>query len=230
MKKSFFNIALSTLAMTSCGNVFTHQTEVVTEKVQTEIVADTTIQLTKPDKTLNASLMQALTDRQSRREFSEKQLSLEDLSSLLWAANGINREDGRRTAPSAVNAQDIDIYVCLAAGTYLYDAKLNQLKLVTSEDLRPAVAGHQAISAPVFLLLVADLSRYPEGIASRRLHAESLACMDAGYVSGNIGLYCSAAHLATVPRAMMDKETLTKALNLKETQIALLNNPIGYIK
>ncbi len=233
MKKSIMKTAASTLcavAMTACAQVPSNQTEATDEKARTEIPADSIIKLTEPDKTLDVSLMQALSDRKSQREFAEKQLSLEELSSLLWAANGVNREDGRRTAPSAVNSQDIDIYVCMASGAYLYDAKQSQLERITTEDLRPAVCGQQQLVAPMFLVMVADLSRYPEGIASQRQVVEGLAKMDAGYVSGNIGLYCAAAQFATVPRASMDKEALTKALNLKDSQILILNNPVGYMK
>ena len=233
MKKKIINMAaigLFAFAMTGCGNSASNQPETMKEKVRTEIPADSIIQLMEPDKTFDVSLMQALSDRMSRREFSNKQISLEELSSLLWAANGINREDGRRTAPSAVNSQDIDIYVCMASGAYLYDAKESQLKLITTEDLRLAVAAQQQVEAPLFLVMVADVSRYPEGLASQREVVENLACMDAGYVSGNIGLFCSAAQLATVPRASMDKEALTKALNLTDTQILVLNNPVGYMK
>ena len=233
MRKNIINMAaigIFTLALTACGNATNNQPEAKAEKAATEIPADSIIKLLEPDKALDVSLMQALSDRASQREFADKQLSLEDLSSLLWAANGVNREDGKRTAPSAVNAQDIDIYVCMASGAYLYDAKQSQLSLITTEDLRPAVCGKQQMGAPTFLVMVADLSRYPEGLASQRPVVESFAAMDAGYVSQNICLYCAAAKLATVPRASMDKETLTKSLNLKVTQIPLLNNPVGYLK
>ena len=233
MRKNIINMAaigVFALALTACGNAASNQPEAKAEKAATEIPADSIIKLLEPDKTLDVSLMQALSDRASQREFSNKQLSLEELSSLLWAANGVNREDGKRTAPSAVNAQDIDIYVCMASGAYLYDAKQSQLIRITTEDLRTAVCGKQPMEAPVFLVMVADISRYPEGLASQRQLVESFACMDAGYVSGNIGLYCAAAKLATVPRASMDKEALTKALNLKDTQILILNNPVGYMK
>ncbi|MBE6248058.1 MAG: SagB/ThcOx family dehydrogenase [Prevotella sp.] len=223
-------IGFYTLALTACGNAASNQPEAKADKAATEIPADSIIKLLEPDKTLDASLMQALTDRASQREFADKQLSLEDLSSLLWAANGVNREDGKRTAPSAVNAQDVDIYVSMASGAYLYDAKQSQLTRITTEDLRSAVCGKQPMEAPVFLVMVADISRYPEGLASQRPLVESFAAMDAGYVSQNICLYCSAAKLATVPRASMDKEALTKSLNLKDTQIPLLNNPVGYMK
>ena len=233
MRKNIINMAaigIVALALTACGNAASNQPEEKAEKAVTDIPADSIIKLLEPDKTLDVSLMQALSDRASQREFADKQLSLEDLSSLLWAAYGVNREDGKRTAPSAVNAQDIDIYVCMASGTYFYDAKQSQLTRITTEDLRPAVCGKQPMEAPVFLVMIADISRYPEGLASQRQLVESFACMDAGYVSGNIGLYCAAAKLATVPRASMDKEALTKALNLKDTQILILNNPVGYMK
>ena len=233
MRKNIINMAaigIFTLALTACGNAASNQLEAKAEKTVTEIPADSIIKLMEPDKTLDVSLMLALTDRASQREFADMQLSLEDLSSLLWAANGVNREDGKRTAPSAVNAQDIDIYVCMANGTYLYDAKESRLSRITTEDLRPAVCGKQQMEAPVFLVMIADISRYPEGLASQRQLVESFACMDAGYVSGYIGLYCAAAKLATVPRASMDKEALTKALNLKDSQILILNNPVGYMK
>ena len=233
MRKYIINtaaIGIFTLALTACGNAASNQPGAKAEKAVTEIPADSIIKLLEPDKTLDTSLMQSLSDRASQREFADKQLSLEDLSSLLWAANGVNRDDGKRTAPSAVNAQDIDIYVCMASGAYLYDAKEGQLSRITTEDLRPAVCGKQPMEAPVFLVMVADISRYPEGLALQRPVVESFAAMDAGYVSGNIGLYCAAAKLATVPRASMDKEALAKALNLKDTQIPLLNNPVGYMK
>lgn len=231
MRKNIINMVASGLcaiAMTSCGNAANNQHEATPEKTRTEISSDSIITLTEPDKTLDVSLMQALSDRRSQREFSDKQLSLEELSTLLWAANGINREDGKRTAPSAVNSQDIDIYVCMANGAYLYNAKQNKLTRVTTEDLRPAVCGQQPMEAPVFLVLIADLSRYPEGLAEKKDAVMGLANMDAGYVSQNICLYCAAANLATVPRASMDKEALGKALNLKNTQIPVLNNPVGY--
>lgn len=231
MKKKgllFAATGLVALAATACKQHVSQQAADADEKAATEIPADSIIALLQPDKTLDVSLMQALSDRQSVREFADRQLSLEELSSLLWAANGINREDGRRTAPSAVNAQDIDIFVCMASGAYLYDAKQNQLARVTTQDLRQAVAAQQPVMAPVFLVLVADLSRYPEGLAAQRELVTLFAAEDAGYVSANIGLYCAAAGLATVPRASMDKDALAAALQLTDSQVLLLNNPVGY--
>lgn len=231
MKQTIFNIlatSLCAMAFPICATAANNQP--ASEKTATEIPADSIINLKEPDKSLSTTLMQALSDRRSEREFSNKPISLETLSSLLWAANGINRDDGRRTAPSAVNSQDIDIYVCLATGAYLYDAKQNRLVRICTDDLRQSIAGRQPMAAPVFLVMVGDVSRYPQGLAAQRQLVESFACMDAGYVSGNIGLYCAAARLATVPRASMDKAALTKALKLTDNQILILNNPVGYAR
>ncbi len=183
------------------------------------------ISLPQPSKSLETTVIEALQNRRSERVFAEKQMSDQDLASLLWAANGINREDGRRTAPSAINAQDIDIYVVRADGSYLWDAKENTLKRVSDEDLRPLVAKGQdfVLQAPVSLVLVSDKSRFGNRPAT-------FAQADAGYVSQNICLYCSAAGWACCPRASMDTEGLKKALQLSESQEPMLNNTVGYRK
>ncbi|OCR34691.1 dehydrogenase [Bacteroides fragilis] len=124
--------------------------------------AERTIQLPKPDMNRAGLLMKALSERHSTREYASKALSNTDLSDLLWAANGINRSsEGKRTAPSAMNRQDIDIYVVLPQGTYLYDAKGHKLNLISEGDHRSAVAGGQTFvnNAPVSLVLVSDLSK-----------------------------------------------------------------------
>ena len=221
--------ALCAMTFTACANAKDSK-ETKAEKTVTEIPDGSVITLKEADMALPATLMQALGNRKSEREFADRQLSLEDLSSLLWAANGVNRENGKRTAPSAVNAQDIDLYVCMANGAYLYDAKQNLLRRITAEDIRPAVAGNQQVAAPAFLVMVADLSRFPERLSSDRSKSEPLANMDAGYVSQNICLYCAAANLVTVPRATMDKAALKQALKLADSQLPILNNPVGYPK
>ena len=186
------------------------------------------ITLPSPNKNHGVDIMQALADRQSIRECSDKPLSTADLSDLLWAANGINRPDGKRTAPSAMNCQDIDIYAVMENGAYCYDAKANKLTLVASGDHRAAVAGRQTgvASFPVMLVLVSDLSKFKHKDDRTQL----IAAMDAGYVSQNICLFCAAAGLATVPRATMDVTELRKVLQLTDEQMPLLNNPVGYRK
>ena len=192
--------------------------------------ADKVIRLPKPNLNRNSEVMEAFANRHSTREYAAKALTLNDLSDLLWAANGINRpEEGTRTAPSAMNKQDVDVYVVLPEGTYLYDAKAHQLNLVAEGDHRGAVAGGQAFvkSAPVSLLLVSDLSRLGD---AKNTHTQLMGAVDAGIVSQNISIFCSAAKLATVPRASMDTAKLKSVLKLTDTQLPLMNHPVGYHK
>ena len=185
------------------------------------------IQSKAPEKKAGLSVMETLANRHSTREFSNKKLTLQELSNLLWAANGINRpEKGMRTAPSAMNAQEVDVYVCMEEGAFLYDAKSNQLQPVIQEDLRGLVGGKQAfvINAPVVLLMVSDLSKLPGGNSEQ---TKLMAAIDAGIVSQNISIACSGLGLITVPRASMDKEALAQKLKLKSTQLLLMNNPVG---
>jgi SagB-type dehydrogenase family enzyme len=191
------------------------------------------VALKKPDMTRKATLMEALSKRMSTREFGVKKLSEQDLSDLLWAGNGINRADkGGRTAPSARNVQDIDIYVVMPEGAYLYDAKKNELSPVAAGDHRSIIAPspQQAFvaAAPVNLLLVSDYGRFQGG--ANDAGTAAMAAVDAGTVSQNISLFCAAAGLVTVPRAMIDTEKTAAALKLKGTQKIILNHPVGYPK
>ena len=197
--------------------------------------ADKVIKLPKPNLNRTGAVMKALSERHSTREYASKALSLADLSDLLWAANGINRkESGMRTAPSALNKQDVDVYVVLPEGSYLYDAKNHQLTLIAAGDYRGAVAGGQAFvkTAPVSLVLISDLSRFGDAKSPRsKFGGEVLMpALDAGIVSQNISIFCSAANLATVPRASMDNEQLKKVLKLKDSQMPMMNHPVGYFK
>lgn len=190
-----------------------------------------TIALNQPDLSKGLTVMKALSVRASATHFDAKDLSLQDLSDLLWAANGVNRpESGKRTAPSAVNAQDIDVYVVMKTGTYFYDAKRQSLNLVTEGDLRKLAAGRQEnfAGAALFCLLVADISRYT-AIKDDSMKL-TLAAEDAGMVSQNISVFCASAGLSTRPRATMDVEQLKKALGLKDSQYLMLNHPVSYPK
>ncbi|MDR1593324.1 MAG: SagB/ThcOx family dehydrogenase [Prevotellaceae bacterium] len=187
------------------------------------------IKLNAPNKDRGSSIMKALSDRHSEREFSKEKLSLQDLSDLLWAANGINRPDGRRTAATARNNQDIDLYAIMEEGAYFYDANAHELKPIAEGDHRPLIADRQVSvsDAPVSLLIVSDLSRFI-GIDSEG--QKRCGALDAGIVSQNIMLFASGCGLVTVPRASMKIDELKKILNLSETQVPMLNNPVGYSK
>jgi SagB-type dehydrogenase family enzyme len=186
-----------------------------------------TIRLNTPNKSRGSAFMKALSDRHSEREFDTKDLSLQDLSDLLWAANGVNRSDGRRTAPSAMNRQEIDVYVVRPDGAYRYDAAQHLLTPLTKGDHRQAVADGQdfAATAPLCIVLVAQLEKLGDPANEQ---TRLIAAMDAGIVCQNINLFCAAADLSTVPRATMDKEKLTKVLQLTDRQLIMLNNPVGY--
>jgi SagB-type dehydrogenase family enzyme len=175
-------------------------------------------------------VMEAFSLRASSSEFTNTKLSLQDLSDLLFAANGVNRkENGKRTAPSAMNAQDIDVYAFAEEGVYLYDAKGHVLNPVASGDKRALVAGNQVefAKAAIILVLVSDISRFKSGDDSSKL---SWAAMDAGIVSENISIFCSGMGLNSRPRATMDLEKLKSVLQLKDSQHLMLNNPVSYKK
>ena len=186
------------------------------------------IQLNTPDKTRGSVVMKALADRHSDREFSEKELSTQDLSDLLWAANGINRADGKRTAASARNVQDVGVYVFMAKGAYLYDYKANALNLVAAGDHRALVGAGQGTvdKAPVMIVLVTNLTRF----GKIDDHARTFGAFDCGLVSQNIALFCSGCGLSTVPRATMKIDEIKKLLHLSENELPIINNPVGYPK
>lgn len=187
------------------------------------------IKLNAPNKTRGEAVMKVFNERHSDREYAIEMLSPQDLSDLLWATNGINRPDGKRTAPSAKNVQDVDVYVIMKEGAYLYDAKAHALTPVAAGDHRGLVAGGQDFvkQAPLSIVLASELSRLGNSTAER---TRLMGAVDVGIVCQNINIACTALGLATVPRATMDHEGLKKVLKLTDTQLLLMNNPVGYPK
>jgi SagB-type dehydrogenase family enzyme len=187
-----------------------------------------TIVLNTPSAGKGLPVMQAFQNRASATSFTSDKLNIQDLSDLLWAANGINRpDDKKRTAPSAMNAQDVDVYVFMSEGVYLYDAVNSTLVPVVKGDQRLLAAGRQAdmANASVILVMVSDISRFRSGEDSVKL---SLASMDAAIVSQNICLFCAGMGLNTRPRATMDTGKIKEILKLSATQYPLMNNPVSY--
>jgi nitroreductase len=189
----------------------------------------TAIKLPAPQTDGGKPLMQALKLRQSAREFGTEKLSLQVVSNLLWAAWGINRPDGRRTAPSASNRQEIDVYVTLPEGAYVYDAKANTLNPVAAGDHR-AATGTQPFpaTAALNLVYVADMSKAGRP-ATDPQQAMNVGA-DAGFIAENVYLYCASEGLATVVRASVDKTALAAALKLKDTQAIVLAQSVGPVK
>ena len=187
------------------------------------------IQLLTPQPGGGSPLMQLLWKRKSSRQFSPEPLPVEVLSNLLWAGFGINRPDGKRTAPSAMNCQDIDIYVILPDGLYLCDPKANQLKLLLAEDLR-GLAGTQAYvkEAPANLIFVSDYAKMGDKIPNELKILFSGA--HAGFISENVYLYCASEGLVTVIRAFIDIPALSKVMKLRPDQKIILAQSVGYPK
>ena len=174
-------------------------------------------------------LMEALKARRTSRSFSPKKLPKQVLSDLLWAACGVNRRDsGKRTAPSAMNWQEVDVYVTVAEGVYLYNAKAHRLEPVLAQDLRPMTGTQDFVrDAPVNLVYVADLTRM-KGASDKDKTFYSAA--DTGFIAQNVYLYCASEGLATVVRASVSKPALKKALNLRSGQEIILAQSVGYPK
>jgi len=185
------------------------------------------IALPPPQTDGGRPLMQVLRDRKTIREISTNALPLQTLANLLWAGFGTNRVDGHRTAPSAMNSQEIDIYVALADGTYLYEPQGHCLQPVISEDVRARTGGQDYVKvAPVALIFVADLSRLVKAKPEER---ERYAGIDTGYISQNIYLFCASEGLASVVHEL-DRRQLPGLLKLKSDQQLILAQSVGYQK
>ncbi|MDO4950138.1 MAG: nitroreductase family protein [Bacteroidales bacterium] len=195
------------------------------------------IQLPSPDlgqQTL--TVVDALNTRHSVRSFdATKSLMPQQLSNLCWAACGITRGGNFRTAPSAMNRQEIRLFAFTCEGVYEYEAKANLLVRKASGDQRQLMAGNSpdsemkqtfVMDAPIVLLMVIDFERF----GGNDGRAMMMGCVDAGNVSENINLYCQAAGLATVPRATHDAAGIRRLLGLTERQLPIMNNPVGYAK
>jgi SagB-type dehydrogenase family enzyme len=212
MKSFILSVAFLTIASLSCS------------------AGDKDIKLPKHNLSgIKTTVEQTFNLRHSVREFDSREISNQDLSNILWAANGINRADGKRTAPSAMNRQEVDMYVVNKDGIYFYDAKEEALVLKASGDYRNLAAGRQAFakSAPLHILLSGDLSKLGHGGDAQ---AKNMCAVDVGIVTENICLFCAAANIGVVPRATMDIAALKTLLKLDDNQMLIMNTTIGYFK
>jgi nitroreductase len=227
--KSIFNLILVAAAMTvfPAGGW--------TGNPQAGKVKFDVIQLSAPDLAKGKSVMQALKNRKSERGFSARKLSHTHLSELLWAANGVNRKDGKRTAPAALDIQAVDIYVVMPEGVYLYDAVGNLLLPIIEGDFRPQTGDQDFVRiAPVNLVYVADLAKLKKlpGFAGSIPDEVKLnwSYIAAGCQSQNVYLYCASEGLCAVMRGSIDKEKFGKSLKLRPDQTVLSAQTVGYPK
>jgi SagB-type dehydrogenase family enzyme len=173
--------------------------------------------------------MQVLKDRHTSREFSSQKLPPQVLCNLLWAAFGVNRPDsGKRTAPSAMNWQEIDIYVATQDGLYVYDAKANALNPVLAQDVRGATGQQPFVKeAPVNLFYVADLAKTARAGGEDQI---LYTAADTGFIAQNVYLFCASEGLAAVVRGSVDRGALAKLAKLRPDQKIILAQTVGYPK
>lgn len=184
------------------------------------------VPLPKPQITGGKPLMQVLNERMSTREFSTERVPQQVLSNLLWAAFGVNRADGRRTAPSGSNRQEIEIYAVMADGVYLYDAQAHALRQVLKDDLRAATGGQDWVAkAPLNLVYVADYTKLGSQTEENKRANSNI---DTGFISQNVYLYCASEGLGTVARGGVNRDEMQKALKLRPEQRVVLAQTVGY--
>ncbi len=205
-------------------------------------LAQEVIKLPAPQMTGGKPLMDCLKARQSTRGGFGPAVKLTDqqLSNLLWAADGVNRPPNHRTAPSAVDWQNIDIYVTTPDGLFLYDPIQNALKVITKEDVR-ATSGLEgqasspmkqdfAKTAPVSLIYVADMAKTKGMNYAGQDVGATWSYAGAGAIAENVYLYCASEGLACIVRAMIDPDQIAKVFKLRPEQKAILTSTIGQFK
>ncbi|OFX37985.1 MAG: hypothetical protein A2X05_10675 [Bacteroidetes bacterium GWE2_41_25] len=191
------------------------------------------ITLPAPDRKGGKPLMQALNERQTTRTFTEESLTPQQLSDLLWAAWGINRADQKkRTAPSAMNYQEMDVYVALPGGLYLYVAETNTLKMINNKDLRKTTGTQSYVNnAALNLVYVADMGRAGKKEGVKIDDSDLLmSYSDAAFMAQNVYLYCASANLGCVVRGSIPKEKLAAEMGLRSNQIIILAQTVGVAK
>lgn len=203
------------VALTACGTG-------VKQSVRTPVEMGERIELKTPDPKMGLTINEALAARSSSRDFSPEMLSLEELSGVLWAAAGVNREDGHLTAPSAMALYPIRVYAFLPEGVYRYDSKANVLNRVVEGDRRELTAMQDfAYTAPLNLVYVADYSVYAE--RNQPVDRIRFWCAaDAGGYTENVNLYAAGNGLKTITRGSFKEEALLELLGLDPAQYCVI--------
>jgi len=172
-------------------------------------------------------LMLALKERRTARAFSTRKLPAQVVSDLLWAAFGINRPDsGKRTAPSARNWQEMEVYVVMEEGAYIYEPRTNKLRGVARGDLRKLAGTQDFVStAPLNLVYVADTTKMKGASDEDRM---LYAGADSGFIGQNVYLFCASEGLATVVRGSVNRKALAAELKLPDYKKIMLAQTVGY--
>lgn len=181
------------------------------------------IKLLPPQKTGGMPLMEAFNNRKTNRDFTQQELTPQQLSNLLWSAVGVNRPDGRRTAPTASNLQHIEVYVLNKEGAYVYDPQNHALKLVSAGDHRKIGASQERFQeCPLMLIIVANYDKMEKYNDEAKLMYGST---DSGNVSQNIYMYCASEGLATCALGSIHRDKLQELLKFNGK--AVLGQSVG---
>lgn len=217
MKKLFLAVLMAALIVPVMAQKKNNETTVSSQPEE--------IKLPMPEIKGGMTLYDALSNRQTKREFSSESLTLQQLSDLLWCAGGVNRDNGKLTSPTARNAQEIDIYVFMEKGVFLYVPKENMLKMVLSDDHRKEISDRSKMpaEAPVTLLFYANYEKMDGFDEAAR---EFYGATDAGFVSQNVYLYCAANKLSTVVMGAINRDHLNELIPVDGK--AILAQPVGY--
>lgn len=184
------------------------------------------IKLLPPTYNEGKTLMQSLKERKSSKGFTEKEISLQDISNMMWAALGVNRPDGRRTAPTGSNRQEIELYAFFKTGAYYYNYKNHTLELVAEGDHRSITGRSDVNKAYLNLLFIADTDK--TGPGHRPGDANTVSYVNVGYVSQNVYLYCANAGIGSRARGGWNQQSVTETLGLKPSMIVVLGQTVGY--
>jgi nitroreductase len=188
------------------------------------------ILLPSPDKTGGKPIMQALNERQSIRTFKKENLTQQQLSELLWAGWGINRvSDKKRTAPSSRNVQEIDVYVSLQSGLYLYVAENNTLKQIHNKDIRSFCGTQDYVAdAPVNIIYVSDMGKMGKKEGDEIRDSELFSSWaNTAFIAQNVYLYCASADLGCVIRGLVARDQLAPQMGLRSNQRIILSQSVG---
>ena len=184
------------------------------------------IKLNKPNYDEGMTLLNALKNRKSSKGFTEKEISLQDISNMMWAALGVNRPDGKRTAPTGSNRQEIELYAFFKHGAYYYNYKNHTLELVANGDHRAITGRADAQKAYLNLLFIADTDK--TGPGHRPGDANTVSYVNVGYVSQNVYLYCASAGIGSRARGGWNQQKVVETLKLKDSMIVVLGQTVGY--
>lgn len=208
-------------------------TGIILVTITSQNVVSQNIILPVPDKTGGKPLMQALNERQTTRAFTQDDLSLQQLSDLLWAGWGMNRPDQKkRTAPSARNVQEVDVYAAMKSGLYVYDALNHMLKQIHNKDIRNLCGTQDFVAnAPLNLVYVADMGKLGKKEGDTLTEADLLwPYANTGFIAQNVYLCCASLNLGCVIRGMVPKEKLAPEMGLRSNQVIILSQTIGVPK